>query len=224
MWEEIIWILDFLEYYTHHQHVNIGRECGDKNSCCRNASSGCKEEFISLFFCLFACLILSRSHVYQCRSIGVQTCSPWPRILVRQAWWNRPGCSQPEKKCAGCIRMYQDAPNLNKKMRRCWFCWSRFSPMRFCLSQLPRSEPPVVSQRSQMSNQSHPAPVIKHGLSRIIFRWTTPTMLQRKLAATMTHPQPPSGGGGGAFPKSFFESISFNWGKVISGDRTQRFD
>ena len=117
----------------------------------------------------------------------------------------------------------QDAPNLNKKMRRCWFCWSRFSPMRFCLSQLHRSEPPVVSQRSQMSNQSHPAPVIKHGLSRIIFRWTTPTMLQRKLAATMTHPQPPSGGGGGAFPKSFFESSSFNWGKVISGDRSQRF-
>ena len=92
--------------------------------------------------------------------------------------------------------------------------------MRFCPSQLPRSEPPVVSQRSQMSNQSHPAPDIKHGLSRMIFRWTTPTMLQRKLAATMTHPQPPSGGGGGAFPKSFFESISFNWGKVISGDRS----
>ena len=63
----------------------------------------------------------------------------------------------------------QDAPNLNKKMRRCWFCWSRFSPMRFCLSQLPRSEPLVVSQRSQMSNQSHPAPDIKHGLSMKIY-------------------------------------------------------
>ena len=117
----------------------------------------------------------------------------------------------------------KDAPNLNKKMRRCWFCWSRFSPMRFCPSQLPRSEPPVVSQRSQMSNQSHPTPGLKHGLSWKFIRWTKPTILQRKLAATMTQPQPPSGGGGGAFPKSFFESSSFNWGKVISGDRPQRF-
>ena len=97
------WTKILFEFETHHQHVNIGRECGDKNSYRRNTSSSCKDKFVCwslscslVHQCLFICPSLYRILVYQCRSILVQTCSPSPRILVPQAWWNRPGCSQPE--------------------------------------------------------------------------------------------------------------------------------
>ena len=101
---------------------------------------------------------------------------------------------------------------FEREMKRCQNVHlRRISPMRSCLSQLLQSAPPKVWQRYQRNNQCHPGPDFRY----IVITnkpWRKLTMLQRKLAATMIQPHPPSGGGGGPSCASFFGWNSFSWG------------